>query len=36
MDVWGTHIPGTNFTAFWYTDDLLRVTQIVDETSVTY
>lgn len=33
---WGTHIPGTRYTAFWFTDDMLRVTLIIDETSVAY
>ena len=28
---WGTHIPGTRYTAFWFTDDAIRVTLIADE-----
>jgi hypothetical protein len=28
---WATHIPGTRYTAFWYADDMLRVTLIADE-----
>lgn len=33
---WGSHIPGTRYTAFWFTDDMLRVTIIVDESALAY
>lgn len=36
QDVWGTHIPGTRYTAFWYSDEMLRVTLIIDENAVSY
>jgi hypothetical protein len=36
MQLWGTHIPGTRYTAFWFTDDMLRVTIIVDEAAIVY
>lgn len=29
--LWATHIPGTRYTAFWFTDDMLEVTIIADE-----
>jgi len=29
---WGTHIPGTRYTAFWFANDAIRVTLIADET----
>lgn len=31
---WATHIPGTRYTAFWYTDDMLRVFLIADEDAI--
>lgn len=36
QEQWGTHIPGTHYSAFWFTNDMLRVTIIVDEHAVEY
>lgn len=36
QEQWGTHIPGTRYTAFWFTDEMLRVTIIVDEAAIDY
>ncbi|MDQ1075079.1 MULTISPECIES: hypothetical protein [Microbacterium] len=28
---WSTHIPGTVYTAFWFSDDMLRVILVANE-----